>query len=992
MSSASGHRYDRTPTSSPSRKRQKTILSSPVYPEMDLSQDELNALNEIETRLSQPKHTSQQGSPPRLAEPEENPFQGSSPMKPPAHAFSGFSTASAIQIMSDDAEHFNRSSPDPPEEKDYSSWFESTGIPTTIGFQTAKSASTLASSTSPSAKVSFPLFSTALVDKEQLSVPGFRTARKGSGLLAPSAAALVQAKEKFRTWQEDERESSSGSTSKECELSSRSPLRAVQNSILEPKTSCPQFASASQISNNFAKASCVGSSKNSSTFISPVIGKPKSQNIDINRPKPFKSPLLNTSKVPATPAQISPLVTPTFSSARLHHPLATTNVNVAFQTPVRPTNANVSSQFASISCSDSYLTQEAELSISAASITTNCSSTPDTPNKFTTPARRMLNYKNLSPAHNAVTVRTTPAKFVTPFKPGMKPGEAGRLKLEAQQEAQQQSRTPAKLASNAVDVKVPAPSLRINSIFDITPPPNRLSLSASGLLPQQYTTQDLIRYNIAIQELSQITTPSLALYYSFYTTPQPSDSPSVRAEDRIGPAAALDKLIAHGCSRATKAWIDNAWSLILWKLAGMVVLEPERETGAPTFGGAVEGPRWCWNEVWRQLLYRYEREMNLGIRTPFHLITTQDHPATAPMVLCISNIIWPEASSSNGQRPDARPQLEVTDGWYQLRAQIDHSMINAIKRGKLRVGRKIAVVGCKLETERKDPLEPLEAFQSTKLIIHSNSSQLAPWHAKLGFQRGPYIFTMHSLTPEGGNVTLMDVVVLQVHPVAYLEICIGPDGKKYQEGPRNEADETACKKSWRKKREAAESRIYDAHEKKVARYLSYAERLEQKGSRSGCSSFEDLSGDIDGLYEELEEPEDAARVISQTNGSKAACLALHIRDRLEKDRERVKDELEKEVDDICPPRNIRSFRVIIARDFSTSRFPANRTAQITIWDVMDLKLTEDRPQGHFGAGWRCRVTNLIPSSKAAWMGNEPGAQIFLVSTRVTKWQKMRNSG
>ncbi|KAJ4002292.1 hypothetical protein F5050DRAFT_1559157, partial [Lentinula boryana] len=935
---------DRTPTSSPSRKRQKTVLSSPVYPEMDLSQDELNALNEIETRLSQSKHTSQQGSPSRLAESEENPFQGSSPMKPPAHAFSGFSTASAIQIVSDDAEHFNRSSPDPPEEKDYSSWFESTGIPTTIGFQTAKSASTLASFTSASAKLPFPLFSTTSVDKEQLSVPGFRTARKGSGLLAPSAAALVQAKEKFRTWQEDERESSSG--------------------ILELKTSCPEFASASQISNNFTKASCVGSSENSSTFISPVIGNPKSQNIDINRPKPFKSPLLSTSKVPATPARISPLVTPPFSSARLHHPLATTNVNVAFQTPVRPTNANVSSQFASISSSDSYSTQEAVSSISATSITTDRLGIPDTPNNFTTPARRLLNTKNLSPAHNSVIVRTTPAKFVTPFKPGMKPGEAGRLKLEAQQRAHPQS----------------------------PPPPNRLSLSASGLLPQQYTAQDLIRCNIAIQELSQITTPSLALYYSFYTTPQPSDSPSVRAEDRIGPAAALDKLIAHGCSRATKAWIDNAWSLILWKLAGMVVLEPERETGAPTFGGAVEGPRWCWNEVWRQLLYRYEREMNLGIRTPFHLITTQDHPATAPMVLCISDIIWPEASTSSGQRPDARPQLEVTDGWYRLKAQIDHSMINAIKRGKLRVGRKIAVVGCKLETERKDPLEPLEAFQSTKLIIHSNSSQLAPWHAKLGFQRGPYIFTMHSLTPEGGNVTLMDVVVLQVHPVAYLEICIGPDGKKYQEGPRNEADETACKKSWRKKREAAESRIYDAHEKKVARYLLYAERLEQKGTRFGCSSFEDLSGDIDGLYEELEEPEDAARVVSQTNGSKATCLALHIRDRLEKDRERVKDELEKEVDDICPPRNIRSFRVIIARDFSTSRFPANRIAQITIWDVMDLKLTEDKPQGHFGAGWRCRVTNLIPSSKAAWMGNEPGAQIFLVSTRVTKWQKLRNSG
>lgn len=108
----------------------------------------------------------------------------------------------------------------------------------------------------------------------------------------------------------------------------------------------------------------------------------------------------------------------------------------------------------------------------------------------------------------------------------------------------------------------------------------------------------------AIEELSQISTPSLALYYSFFTTPQPSDSPSVQVEDRIGPAAALETLLAHGCSRATKAWVDNAWCLILWKLAGMVALEPEREAGSSTFGGVTAGPRWCWEEVWRQLLYR----------------------------------------------------------------------------------------------------------------------------------------------------------------------------------------------------------------------------------------------------------------------------------------------------------------------------------------------------------------------------------------------------
>lgn len=87
--------------------------------------------------------------------------------------------------------------------------------------------------------------------------------------------------------------------------------------------------------------------------------------------------------------------------------------------------------------------------------------------------------------------------------------------------------------------------------------------------------------------------------------------------------------------------------------------------------------------------------MNLGIRPPFHLITTQDHPASAPMILCISNIIWPESPSSE-QGGSSSPLLEVTDGWYRLKAQIDLTMVQGLKRGKLRIGRKIAVVGCRV--------------------------------------------------------------------------------------------------------------------------------------------------------------------------------------------------------------------------------------------------------------------------------------------------------
>lgn len=161
------------------------------------------------------------------------------------------------------------------------------------------------------------------------------------------------------------------------------------------------------------------------------------------------------------------------------------------------------------------------------------------------------------------------------------------------------------------------------------------------------------------------------------------------------------------------------------------------------------------------------------------MIATQDAPASYPIVLCISGITWSEAGLTDDGMPiTPYPELEVTDGWYRLRAQVDAPLARAIRRGVIRIGRKIGVAGAKvrlllcdlapgynalqLSSERKDPSEVLEAYNSTKLVIFGNSSHMAPWHAKLGFQKGPCISTLHSLTADGGVVSAMDLVVIKV--------------------------------------------------------------------------------------------------------------------------------------------------------------------------------------------------------------------------------------
>ena len=67
------------------------------------------------------------------------------------------------------------------------------------------------------------------------------------------------------------------------------------------------------------------------------------------------------------------------------------------------------------------------------------------------------------------------------------------------------------------------------------------------------------------------------------------------------------------------------------------------------------------------------------------------------MVVCVSNIIWSEGDTAEDGSPILpHPELEVTDGWYKLRAEIDSPLARAVHKGFIRVGRKLAVTGAKV--------------------------------------------------------------------------------------------------------------------------------------------------------------------------------------------------------------------------------------------------------------------------------------------------------
>jgi breast cancer 2 susceptibility protein len=102
--------------------------------------------------------------------------------------------------------------------------------------------------------------------------------------------------------------------------------------------------------------------------------------------------------------------------------------------------------------------------------------------------------------------------------------------------------------------------------------------------------------------------------------------------------------------------------------------------------------------------FRYERELNSGVRPPLRLVAAQDKPAGLPMVLCVSRIQHPsqgrlehdDLESGGNDEPLEKPVVEVTDGWYRVRVEVDDAIARAVQRGALRIGTKIGVVGAKV--------------------------------------------------------------------------------------------------------------------------------------------------------------------------------------------------------------------------------------------------------------------------------------------------------
>uniref|UniRef100_A0A8C3PMX0 BRCA2 DNA repair associated n=1 Tax=Calidris pygmaea TaxID=425635 RepID=A0A8C3PMX0_9CHAR len=297
----------------------------------------------------------------------------------------------------------------------------------------------------------------------------------------------------------------------------------------------------------------------------------------------------------------------------------------------------------------------------------------------------------------------------------------------------------------------------------------------------------------------------------------------------------------------TEAWVYNHYRWIVWKLAAMEVSFPHE------FANRCLTPE----TVLLQLKYRYDLEVDKSKRSAIKKITERDDAAGKTLVLCISKIISlntvvsPTSSNKNVESKKAAAIIEVTDGWYGIRALLDPPLKAFLHRRRLTVGQKIIVHGAEL-VGSQNGCTPLEAPDSLMLKISANSTRCARWNAKLGFHRDPRPFPLplSSLYSEGGAVGCIDVVIQRAYPIQWMEKTSA--GSYIFRNSRAEEREAAKHaEDQQKKLEALLAKIQ-------AEYEKHEERTSRKTPRSRIVTRQQIHNLQDGaeLYEAIQNASD----------------------------------------------------------------------------------------------------------------------------------------
>lgn len=83
---------------------------------------------------------------------------------------------------------------------------------------------------------------------------------------------------------------------------------------------------------------------------------------------------------------------------------------------------------------------------------------------------------------------------------------------------------------------------------------------------------------------------------------------------------------------------------------------------------------------------------------------------------------------------------------------------------------------------------------------------------------------------------------------------------------------------------------------------------------------------------------------------------------------------------LCPARVVRALCIVRFHDARPTRRASPRTVQLTVWDPPALAV-----------GARYLVTRLVPTQRSSWRAREVEADVFLATTRGTRWRALHST-
>ncbi|KAG0144618.1 hypothetical protein CROQUDRAFT_659820 [Cronartium quercuum f. sp. fusiforme G11] len=552
-----------------------------------------------------------------------------------------------------------------------------------------------------------------------------------------------------------------------------------------------------------------------------------------------------------------------------------------------------------------------------------------------------------------------PRAFVTPFKPTSAPGGAkyGTKSIFSASEQHQPTPKPDYSISRSSRLSISLPDRK--SVIDLRPfmAPNRIPISNWLSPPKALSPRQL--FSQGVPESIVFMSAKSARLWHFDSL---SDNP-------FGPLQALGELYKLGCipSKANPNWIANHWALIVWKLSGIVRWKPQSRMRV-------------WNPefVLRQLKYRYEREFNYGHRSAIRLILDHECPAGVPMTLVIVSIKLVPISKGSGidETTVQQSRIELSDGWYKIRATIDEPLSRAIRNGRLKVGHKLAIGATFVGATDISKTNKQQEEADPELKLEGNSTARARWHESLGIRFKPWFASLRSLSFDGGRVGMVDVIVVRVFGTMFVDEKGG--GERW--GGEEEVDRQA---EWEIARQTEADKI--SLERQEEQEQVFRVRDLVKGAYEGgypangkSAGGEEQTGfDVDEWLEGLMNESIDVRKASTEQLKELLEGTQDLVDQFER------TDVQKILDERVPPRRIRQVCTLRIRDFQSFRDPeAQRTAQLLVQDLS--RVEEDLlKEGH-----RYWIQNIQPQRKIVWDARQERAELFLCTRRDTKWRRV----